>query len=244
MRFALKRGPEQLSVAIGGKDIPVEIRRSGSARRLILRIDAVKGAPVLTLPARTALSQGEGFLRKNVGWLETRLARQPEASPFSDGCVFPLRGAPCRIVHRGGRGLIRLEGEGDEIRLSIPGETDHVARRVTEWLKREARGDFSAAVARHAQALGRQPTSLRIGDAKSRWGSCTGKGALTFSWRLVLAPPHVLDYLAAHEVAHLVEMNHGPRFWALVQKLDPSFKAAQAWLKRSGAGLHRYGRGA
>lgn len=241
MRFALKRGPERLSIEIGGRDLPVCVKRSARARRLILRLDAATGSPVLTLPARTPLAHGDAFLRKNTGWLEARLERQAAGISFADGAVFPLRGSPCVIVHQGGRGLVRLEDNGAP-RLMVPGEADHLPRRVTDWLKREARGEFEAAVARHAAAVGRTPRAIRIGDPKSRWGSCSSTGALTFSWRMILAPPYVLDYLAAHEVAHLREMNHGPRFWALVAQLNPDYRQAQAWLKANGAALHAVGR--
>jgi predicted metal-dependent hydrolase len=240
MRFALKRGPERLAVNIAGREIPVAVKRNPRARRLILRLDAATGLPVVTLPTRTSLSQGEAFLRKNTAWLATRLGRQPAATPFRGGGVFPLRGEPCGITHRGGRGLVRLDPAG--MQLSVPGETEHVARRVTDWLKREARHDLTAAVGRYSKALATPYTSLRIGDAASRWGSCSSAGVLTFSWRLILAPPYVLDYLAAHEVAHLAEMNHGPRFWELVRGLDPQYERARAWLKAHGAGLHAIGR--
>jgi predicted metal-dependent hydrolase len=245
MRFAFKprakRPPEQLRVAVAGEAVQVAVRRNGRARRLILRIDGASGAPVLTLPERTSLAQGETFLKRNVAWLETRLSRRPAEAPLSDGSIFPLRGEPCRIACRGGRGLVRLE-RGEELVLSVPASPEHAARRVTDWLKREARRDFSAAVARHAAALGREPSRMRIGDARSRWGSCTAKGVLTFSWRLIFAPPAVLDYLAAHEAAHLAEMNHGEAFWTLVRRLDPNHAASRAWLKQNGAALHAIGR--
>lgn len=242
MRFALKRGPEKLLVEVAGRELPVTVRRNPRARRLILRIDAASGLPVVTLPPRTALSQAEAFLGKHVGWLEARLGQAVRAAPFCRGALFPLRGSPCRIEHRGGRGLVRLDPAGEETLLSVPGDVDHLPRRVADWLKREARRDLTAAVARHAERLGETPAGIRIGDARSRWGSCTSQGVLTFSWRLVLAPPHVLDYLAAHEVAHLAEMNHGPDFWATVARLDPHHRAARLWLKRNGAGLHAIGR--
>ena len=241
MRFALKRGPERLSVEVAGREVPVPVKRNARAKRLILRIDAASGLPVVTLPMRTSLAQGEAFLRKHVPWLESRLGGAPGV-PFAHGSEFPLRGTPCRIVHRGGRGLVRVEGGSDGIILSVAGEPGFLARRVTDWLKREARRDFEAAVARYTQALGRKHAGLRIGDARSRWGSCTTAGVLTFSWRLVLAPPHVLDYLAAHEVAHLAEMNHGADFWAVVERLDPRHRVARTWLKQNGAGLHAIGR--
>jgi predicted metal-dependent hydrolase len=242
MRFALKRGPEQLLVEIAGRELPVAVRRNARARRLILRLDSTSGLPVLTLPARTGLAEGERFLRKNAGWLAARLAKTQRGAPLSDGCLIPLRGEPCRIVHCGGRGLVVPSRVDGELRLFVPGAPEHLPRRLTDWLKREARRDLEAAVARHGAALGKQPAALRVGDAKSRWGSCSARRVLTFSWRLILAPPHVLDYLVAHEVAHLVEMNHGARFWALVRRLDPDHETARTWLKRHGGDLHAVGR--
>jgi predicted metal-dependent hydrolase len=126
------------------------------------------------------------------------------------------------------------------LELHVPGQAAHLARRVIDTLKQEARKDFSAAVSRHCAALGVPLAPIRIGDAASRWGSCSTRGGLAFSWRLVLAPPEVLGYLAAHEVAHLREMNHGSAFWAIVARLDPHFRTHRAWLKRHGAGLHAY----
>jgi predicted metal-dependent hydrolase len=126
--------------------------------------------------------------------------------------------------------------------LHVPGQPEFVARRVTNWLRGEARRDLERAVTRHAEALRRKPTRIRVADPKSRWGSCSSKGVLTFSWRLVLAPPRVLDYLVAHEVAHLKEMNHGSKFWALVERLDPDYEVARAWLNNSGVALSSVGR--
>lgn len=243
MRFALKRAPEQLTVEIADREVAVAIRRNARARRLILRVDSAARAPILTLPSRTSFAQAETFLKKNIGWLQSRLDRQPDDIPFRDGAIFPLRGEPCRIVHRGGRGLVMLEESEGERLLVVPGDAPHVARRVAEWLKREARRDFETAVALYARALRTEPKAIRIGDAKSRWGSCSAGGTLTFSWRLIFAPPEVLSYLAAHEAAHLCEMNHGRRFWELVRYLMPHNHTARQWLKTHGAGLHPIGRG-
>ncbi|HEX2215581.1 MAG TPA: SprT family zinc-dependent metalloprotease [Xanthobacteraceae bacterium] len=226
---------------VAGREILVPVKRNRRARRLILRIDAASGLPVVTLPANTSIAQGKSFLHKHLGWLEGRLRRAPGEITFRDGTIFPLRAAPCRIAHRGGRGLVELTAGAERV-LSVPGDAEHLARRVTDWLKREARRDLQHSVDRCAQSLGRKPDRIRIGDARSRWGSCTAGGVLTFSWRLIFAPPHVLDYLAAHETAHLVEMNHGPRFWALVARLHPDFAESRAWLKQHGAGLHAIGR--
>ena len=242
MRFALKRGPEALAVEIAGRELGVAVRRSRRARRLILRIDSASGLPVLTLPSHTSLKEGERFLLRHTGWIAARLADRPAGKPFADGGLLPLRGRACKIVHVGGRSTAWLAESSEALELLVAGDIRYLPRRVADFLKREARRDFSAVVARPAEKLGRAPPKIRLGDATSRWGSCSTSGALAFSWRLVLAPPDVLDYLAAHEVAHLREMNHGPRFWALVGELVPGFRTQRAWLKHHGAELHAYGR--
>jgi len=257
MRFAAKRAADHLTQTIDGQIVVVPIRRSARARRMILRMDAARGGPVLTLPAGGSLTAARRFLDNHSGWLASRLTRLPPARPFGNGAVFPLRGEACRIVHRTGRGLIRLEASppglevpGFEVpgpdvpglEIIVPGAKNHLARRLTDWLRGQARADLADATAGHAAASGAEISALRIGDARSRWGSCTQRGVLSFSWRLILAPPSVLDYLAAHEVAHLAEMNHGPAFWRLVARLDPNFEAARAWLKTHGPGLHAIGR--
>ncbi len=242
MRAAAKRAPERLLVEIGGRRIVVAVRRNPRAKRLILRVDHVGGHPVLTLPARTGLARGERFVTDHLAWLETQIGGMAPTTPLADGSVFPLRGEPCRIRHRGGRGLVRLEANGGTTLLTVPGEPEFLTRRVTNWLKREARHDLEVAAMRHASAIGREVTGLRVTDPKSRWGSCSPEGVLTFSWRLILAPPRILNYLAAHEVAHLQEMNHGPRFWALVEKLCADQYEARDWLNREGPALSAIGR--
>lgn len=242
MRFAAELATGHLTLMIDGQAIVVPVRRSARARRMILRMDAARGGPVLTLPAQGKLAEARRFLDTHSGWLANRLARLPQARPFADGTIFPLRGEACRIVHRGGRGVIGLEGTPGERQVIVPGAAAHLPRRLTDWLRGEARGDLLAAVSDRAATTGARIGALRVGDAKSRWGSCTRRGVLSFSWRLILAPPFVLEYLAAHEVAHLGEMNHGPAFWRLVARLDPDFKTARAWLKVHGPGLHAIGR--
>jgi predicted metal-dependent hydrolase len=242
MRFALKRGPETLAVEIAGRELPVPVRRSRRARRLILRIDSASGTPALTLPWRASLMEGERFLARHAGWIAARLGDRPAGRPLVHGAIVPVQGDPRRIVHVGGRGIVRPGESGGEPALLIPGDAAHVPRRVADFLKQEARRHVSAAVARHAMAIGRTAPRVRIGDARSRWGSCSARGAVAFSWRLILAPAEVLDYVAAHEAAHLREMNHGPAFWALVEELSPDFRRHRAWLKRNGAELHAYGR--
>ncbi len=242
MRIAAELAADHLSLMIEGQAVVVPVRRSDRAQRMILRMDAARGSPVLTLPAGGNLAEARRFLDTHSGWLASRLARLPEARPFAEGAVFALRGTPCRIVHQDGRGLIRIEATRQEQQVIVPGAAAHLPRRLTDWLRAQARSDLQAAVAGPAATIGATVSALRIGDAKSRWGSCSQRGVLSFSWRLILAPPFVLDYLAAHEVAHLSEMNHGPAFWRLVARLDPEFETARAWLKTHGPDLHAVGR--
>ena len=166
----------------------------------------------------------------------------PESAPFGDGEAVPLRGEMHRISHRkGARGTVWTETAGSESLLCVAGDAPHLHRRVTDYLKREARRDLDRASRRYAEQLGVNIASISVRDQLSRWGSCSSAGALSFSWRLILAPPYVLDYLAAHEVAHVVEMNHSRRFWRVLRDINPDMDRAKAWLDAHGAGLHRYG---
>jgi len=236
--------PEHLDVRFQDRVFKVAIRRNRSARRLILRVRSDTGEPVLTLPGRTPLTQARDFLDRHGGWIAARLDRLPAQIGFHDGAEFPLRGRACRIVATGAaRGIICLEPgttDGPD-RLLVPGAPEHVARRVTDYLKRAARADLEKAVAHYAARAGVTVQRLSVKDTRSRWGSCSARGALSFSWRLVMAPPRVLDYLAAHEVAHRLEMNHSARFWQHVADLCPHWQEAESWLTRHAASLHRYG---
>jgi predicted metal-dependent hydrolase len=221
----------------------VQLRRHRQARRYTLRIDAASRQVVLTIPPRGSLKEARDFAQKHGGWIAARLKRLPKAAPFAHGIDVPLRGVTHRIVHRRAqRGTVWTETDGDGGRLlCVAGEPPHVDRRIGDYLKREARRDLEAASRRHAQALGVSIARISVRDQSSRWGSCSNSGVLSFSWRLILAPPFVLDYLAAHEVAHLEELNHSPRFWRLVKRLYPGFERAKSWLDAHGTDLHRYG---
>jgi predicted metal-dependent hydrolase len=156
--------------------------------------------------------------------------------------VLPLRGIDHRIVHRReSRGTVWIEDTGDERNLCVAGEAPHLARRLRDFLKREAKRDLEAASSLAAQRLGVSIKRVSIRDQSSRWGSCSTTGVLSYSWRLILAPTFVLDYLAAHEVAHLIEMNHSRRFWRLVARICPHVTRAKTWLDVHGSNLHRYG---
>jgi predicted metal-dependent hydrolase len=217
---------------------PVQWRRSPRARRVSLRIDPRAGAVVVTLPLRAGRRQGLDLLQTHAAWVMDRLSALPPASPFVPGAIVPVGGRPHRIVHLPGlRGVPRLS---DGV-LEVAGDQAHVPRRVADFLRQEARRRITALALAKADAVGRRVPRITIKDTRSRWGSCAPDGSLAFSWRLVLAPAEVLEYVVAHEAAHLVHMNHGPRFWALCAKLSPHAEPAKAWLSAHGARLLRYG---
>lgn len=233
--------PDAIEIPHDGKSLRIVLRRRPSARRLTLRVSNATGEVIMTLPARTSLAAAHTFAKSHGGWIAARLAKVPERVPFLPEVGIPLRGVPHRILHRTGRGAVAAVLQGEEAVIAVSCETAHVPRRVRDYLRREARRDLSFAVAKYAARLGEGPRRITVRDTRSRWGSCTAGGELNFSWRLILAPPLVLDYLVAHEMAHLREMNHSARFWALLRSLCPHVDEAEAWLKRHGSELHRYG---
>ena len=235
--------PQAIEISFDQTAYLVRLRRHAQARRYTLRIHAASREVVLTMPLRGSLREAKAFAEKHGGWIAARLGRLPRPAPFAPGETIPLRGVPHRIVHRRGtRGTVWVElGETGEHLLCVAGEPPHLARRIRDFLKREARRDLEAASRKYAAQLGVAVKHVTVRDQSSRWGSCSTGGALSYSWRLILAPPHVLDYLAAHEVAHLVEMNHSRRFWRLLERICPAMPQAKAWLDAHGTDLHRYG---
>lgn len=215
----------------------VEWRRSSRARRVSLRIDPREGAVVVTLPPRTTRTAGMALLMDHADWVSQRLAALPGQISFVDGAHVPLHGIEHRIAHVGGRGGVWVEGR----QINVGGEPDFLARRVGDYMRAEARRQMSALAAEKSAAAGVRPSRVSVKDTKSRWGSCAANRSLAFSWRLVMAPHFVQDYVAAHEVAHLRHMNHGPRFWALVETLTPHTAPAVAWLRNDGPRLLRIG---
>ncbi|TVR11326.1 MAG: M48 family peptidase [Salinarimonadaceae bacterium] len=235
--------PAIVEIEHAGERFPVRLRRSTRARRISLRVSQATGEIVMTMPARAALDRAMLFARGQGGWIAARIARMPGRVPFADGAILPLRAEPHRIVHWSrvrGRAHVAAAADGAPI-IAVSGEAEFLAKRVREFLQREARADLVAAVERYTQALGLPARKITLRDTRSRWGSCSSRGDLSFSWRLILAPPFVLDYLAAHECAHLAQMNHSSRYWRLLREICPRTNEAEAWLKAHGAGLHRYG---
>ena len=227
-----------LRVELASGSVPLLIRRNPRAKRLIMRLAPGANGLSVTAPPRASTRSILDFIERHKGWADSRIARGAEPLLVADGAVLPFRGGDLTIQHERGRRSSRFEEREGGTVLLVGGEPGHLPRRVMDALKREARRDLQGAVERHAATVGLKPKALTLKDTKSRWGSCTSDRKLAFSWRIVMAPPEVLDYLAAHEVAHFREMNHGPGFWALCRTLCPGMDHGRAWLKREGASLH------
>ncbi|MCG7624017.1 M48 family metallopeptidase [Epibacterium sp. Ofav1-8] len=217
----------------GDPDVRVILRRSARARRLSLRISSLDGRVTLTLPKRVSEREGRAFLLEKEDWIRSHLARQPKPVAVRAGIRLPVEGRELDIRIGAGR---RVEQRGEA--LIVPGSAP--ARRLERYLKELARDRLAAASDRYAARLGRSYCSLSLRDTRSRWGSCSAAGGLMYSWRLILAPPDVLTYVAAHEVAHLQEMNHSPAFWSVVEDLYGDYAAPRRWLQSDGNALHRY----
>ncbi len=241
--FEKKPAPsERFEIATESGIVAVTLRRHPNARNYTLRLKSTTGTPVLTMPKRGSLRQARAFLDRHAGWLVRQMDKLPKAQPIVDGGLVPIRGVPHRVRHAGERrGTVAVTLDGDQPVLLVAGAAAHLRRRVLDFLKREARRELEPRVMQHAATLGVTVKAIRFRDQTSRWGSCTNTGHLSFSWRLVMAPPYVIDYLAAHEVAHLREMNHSRRFWRLVEGLCPQTRQARAWLQAEGGRLHAVG---
>ncbi len=240
------RAPEReellAEVDCGGRMVEVMVRRQPRAKRIVLRLPQGCPRAVVSVPPGVALSEGLAFARSRADWIARRLDERGEVVPFAHGMRIPYRGEEHVIMHvPGRRGTVWREEVAGVRRLCVAGDEAHLPRRLTDWLKRQARRELLKSCRKYAAAMGTRFSRLSVRDQKSRWGSCSSKGSLSFSWRVILAPDFVLDYLAAHEVAHLEEMNHSPRFWRLVDAHCPHWKEAERWLKKHGAGLHLIG---
>ena len=227
---------------IAGREVPVTVSTHARARRISLRLARASDAVLVTVPRGVPLGNGLDFARTKTGWIEQRLAARPDPRPFRHGARIPLRGQEHLIFHvPGHRGAVWAEGEGEAARICVTGAQEHLPRRLTDWLKQQARKDLLKACSRYAALMELPFRRLTVRDQKSRWGSCSASGNLSFSWRLIMAPPHVLDYLAAHEISHLRHMDHSPRFWAQVRAHCEHVDEAEKWLGAHGSSLHLWG---
>jgi hypothetical protein len=218
---------------------PVSIRVNSRARRLLLRIDSAARKVELILPLGVPAEHGLRFLAAQRGWIAARLDALPPAVPFAEGAIVPVFGVPHRIRRESDPAAPPVAIIDAEIR--VRGDPAHFARRVRDHLAHLAARELAGRARAYAERIDRKIARITVRDTRSRWGSCSGTGCLSFSWRLVLAPAAVVDYVVAHEVAHLAEMNHGPRFWRLVRTLTPDCATPRAWLKRHRSRLFSYG---
>lgn len=215
----------------GNPPIDVTLRKSAQARRLSLRISRLDGRVTLTMPQHAPEREGIAFLHDKESWLRLHLGQMAPAAQVTYGVTVPVQGRPL-VVTQGAR--LRLLAD----RIEVP-PTRKAGVALRARLRAMARDALAQASDRHAAALGVSYARLSIRDTRSRWGSCSSKGVLMYSWRLIMAPPAVLDYVAAHEVAHLREMNHAPAFWDIVARLCPDYALHRGWLRDHGESLHR-----
>ncbi len=230
------------SIDIDGVPFPIEVVDNVRSRRLTLRIVPGGERAKVTVPPHVGDAEIDEFIARNRSWLTARLARLPARVEIRPGCRIPFRGADHRIVEAGSAGrpgrVVSIGEREGEPALFVPGPDERMAGRLLTFMKARARRELDLAVTGHAGRLDVRPRAIRITDSVSRWGSCSSARTLSFSWRIIMAPPPVLDYLAAHEVAHLREMNHSPAFWRLVGELCPQFKSHKSWLRANGPTLH------
>ncbi|GIT91314.1 zinc metalloprotease [Jannaschia pagri] len=212
--------------------VVVHLRRVARARRMSLRVGRSDGAVTLTLPPRVPVAEAQAFVAQQAPWIRRHVEAAPPILTVAVGQTMPLMGQPVPVRAGSGRAA---RWTGTEV--TVP-DTDRAGARVKVLLQSLARSHIVAAVDRYADALGKQPARITLRDTRSRWGSCSSRGDLMFSWRLIMAPPEVLDYVTAHEVAHLRHMDHSPRFWAQVEALMPDWRPRRDWLRFEGAALH------
>lgn len=213
----------------GDPDIPLTLRRNGRARRISLRVSRLDGRVTLTLPSHVPEPEGLAFAEAKAGWIRQHLAKLAGPVPVGPGTLLPVEGTPRRVTLQNGPVVLGSE--------TLVGESPAALRA---YLKALCRDRLAEALDTLSKKLGRTPSGIRLADPRSRWGSCNITGRLMFSWRLILAPPGVLSYVAAHEAAHLIHMDHSPAFWAQVGDIRPGYREERDWLRREGMGLHRW----
>ena len=233
-----KRAVRRELLAVEGADVAVSVRLSPRARRIVMRVNPATGEVTVTAPSRGGAGPALPFARGETQWIARQLKRMPVPVALMPGAVVPFLGVSHPIRHSPTRGPAPVWTEDGAILFS--GRTEHAPRRLADFFKREARSLLAARALAYADRLGARPSRVSVRDTQSRWGSCSQSGSLSFSWRLIFAPEFVRDYVVAHEVAHLKEMNHSPRFWAHVKSLSPDATHARQWLRDHGRGLLRY----
>lgn len=219
------------SIFIGAPVIEIRLKRNARAKRLTLRLSGQSGRATLTVPLRTSDRQAARFAQKQEGWLRQQMAKLPERRVMEIGSTLLFRGEEVEVTATTGK-LVHLDGG----KLMV--NPKHSGAKLQAFLKTEARSTLLPAVEKYAARINKPFNRFTLRDTRSRWGSCSVEGNLMFSWRLIMAPPVVLDYVAAHEVSHLAEMNHSSAFWDVVAGLMPDYQNHRHWLRDNGAKLH------
>jgi hypothetical protein len=235
---AEKRAVREELLAVDGADVAVKVQLNPRARRIVMRVNPTTGDVIVTAPSRGGMASAFAFVRGETQWIARQLRHLPKPVALMPGAVVPFLGVAHPVRHAQTRGPAPVWRDSGA--LLVSGRPEHAPRRLTDFFKREARALLSARAVEYAARLGVRPGRVTVRDTKSRWGSCSQSGSLSFSWRLILAPEFVRDYVVAHEVAHLKEMNHSPRFWAQVKILSPDMVRARQWLRENGRTLLRY----
>lgn len=233
----IDKGNKMALLAGNGQRVHVRLEVNPKARRLILRLDERNREAVAVAPSKRKMGEAAAFAKERVDWIAEHLQALPEQLALRDGGVFQLRGEACQISLEGKGRLAKLVPGSPQI-LHLPGDSETVGKRAERFLRKTAKQDLTDAVIRYCEQLGVEARRVTVKDTRSRWGSCTSDGRLAFSWRLIMAPPAVLNYVAAHECAHLLEMNHSPAFWAHVATCCPNWKRERSWLRANGRDLH------
>ncbi|WP_194093823.1 M48 family metallopeptidase [Marivivens aquimaris] len=225
-------GPHSLP---GNPPIAITLRRSTRARRISLRISRVDGRVTLTIPKKVSEAEGMAFAREREEWLRGHLSEMSGVNVVGIGSKVPVRGILREVTAGQGRSIAMNDSQ-----LIVPGDPARAGVRVQAMLKTMARDALAEASDRYAAKVGKQYNKITLRDTRSRWGSCTSRKDLMYSWRLIMAPAEVLEYVAAHEVAHLVEMNHSDAFWNVVEGIYPDYRKVRHWLRVNGQDLHSY----
>lgn len=220
----------RIHILNGDPPVEVTLKRTARARRFTLRVSRGSGRVTLSMPDFAREAEALAFLDARADWVRTHLAASPLLQAPQVGGTIPVEGIDREIVAGTGRAARLRDG-----RVELPEERP--GPRLAALLKQMARDRLTGRAEHHARALGRVHGRITLRDTRSRWGSCSSRGDLMFSWRLIMAPPEVLDYVAAHEVAHLAEMNHSPAFWAVCGRLCPGYQAPRRWLRERGPEL-------
>lgn len=235
----LQKRDRDFEIEIDGASFPVQVKENDRAKRITLRLSPNGDMAKVTTPSHVSDDAIEEFVSRNRNWLSTRISRMPDRIELKLGETIPYRGIDHKIILSGKvRGTVRAIIQDGEHYLEVPGDEASTPRKLLAFLKKEARRELDRIVNAHSTSIGIRPKQLRITDTTSRWGSCSSTRTLSFSWRIIMAPPEVLNYLAAHEVAHLKEMNHSENFWKLTRELCPDTDIQKSWLRVNGAKLH------